>query len=362
MVVPVYNEAESLPALRAALERVLTKLRVPYEIILVDDGSADDTWKVLKAWHKSDARVRAFRFARNFGKEAALSAGIFNSRGDAVVLMDSDLQHPPEIIPRFIEKWREGYDMVYAMRTSREGDSAIRRGATGAFYRLFARIADVDLPPGAGDFRLLDRKVVEILNRMPERLRFMKGLYAWAGCHHVGVPYDPPPRRHGSSAMSMRRLTGFGLDGIVAFSRLPLAISGWIGAAIALVALGLRRLPRAAHADRRRRRAGLRLDHGRHHAARRRTAARARRARRLRWPHLRRDQAAAALHCVRETVCACGRSEPPRLIANWREFWDRPHRIYVNERHRRVHYARVAADIVSELAGDTRGRARLRLR
>jgi glycosyltransferase involved in cell wall biosynthesis len=237
VVVPVYNEAESLPALRAALERVLTKLRVPYEIILVDDGSADDTWKVLKAWHKSDARVRAFRFARNFGKEAALSAGIFNSRGDAVVLMDSDLQHPPEIIPKFIEKWREGYDMVYAMRTSREGDSAIRRGATGAFYRLFAKIADVDLPPGAGDFRLLDRKVVDILNRMPERLRFMKGLYAWAGCHHVGVPYDPPPRRHGSSAMSMRRLTGFGLDGIVAFSRLPLAISGWIGAAIAFLAL-----------------------------------------------------------------------------------------------------------------------------
>jgi glycosyltransferase involved in cell wall biosynthesis len=237
VVVPVYNEAESLPALRAALERVLTKLRVSYEIILVDDGSADDTWKVLKAWHKSDQRVRAFRFARNFGKEAALSAGIFNSRGDAVVLMDSDLQHPPVIIPRFIEKWREGYDMVYAMRTSREGDSAIRRGATGAFYRLFARIADVDLPPGAGDFRLLDRKVVDILNRMPERLRFMKGLYAWAGCHHVGVPYDPPPRRHGRSAMSMRRLTGFGLDGIVAFSRLPLAISGWIGAAIALLAL-----------------------------------------------------------------------------------------------------------------------------
>jgi polyisoprenyl-phosphate glycosyltransferase len=237
VVVPVYNEAEGLPALRAALERVLTKLRVPYEIVLVDDGSADDTWKVLKAWHKSDERVRAFRFARNFGKEAALSAGLFNSRGDAVVLMDSDLQHPPEIIPRFIEKWREGYDMVYAMRTSREGDSAIRRGATGAFYRLFAKIADVDLPPGAGDFRLLDRKVVDILNRMPERLRFMKGLYAWAGCHHVGVPYAPPPRRHGSSAMSMRRLTGFGLDGIVAFSRLPLAISGWIGAAIALVAL-----------------------------------------------------------------------------------------------------------------------------
>jgi glycosyltransferase involved in cell wall biosynthesis len=237
LVIPVYNEAESIPALRAALERVLAKLRIDYEIILVDDGSHDDTWRALAAWHKSDARVHALRFPRNFGKEAALSAGLYHARGAAAVLMDSDLQHPPEIIPKFVEKWREGHDMVYAMRTSREGDSALRRGATRAFYRLFARIADVDLPPGAGDFRLLDRKVVDVLNRMPERLRFMKGLYAWAGCRHIGVPYAPPPRRHGRSAMSMRRLTGFGLDGIVAFSRVPLAISGWIGAAIALVAL-----------------------------------------------------------------------------------------------------------------------------
>jgi glycosyltransferase involved in cell wall biosynthesis len=237
LVIPVYNEAESLPALRASLERVLAKLRVDYEIILIDDGSSDDTWRVLTAWHKSDARVCALRFPRNFGKEAALSAGLYHSRGAAAVLMDSDLQHPPEIIPKFVEKWREGYDMVYAMRTSREGDSAVRRGATRAFYRLFARIADVDLPPGAGDFRLLDRKVVDILNRMPERLRFMKGLYAWAGSRHIGVPFSPPPRRHGRSAMSFRRLTGFGLDGIVAFSRVPLAISGWIGAAIALIAM-----------------------------------------------------------------------------------------------------------------------------
>jgi glycosyltransferase involved in cell wall biosynthesis len=237
VIIPIYNEAESLPALRAALERVLAKLRLSYELILVDDGSRDDTWRVLTAWHKSDARVRALRFPRNFGKEAALSAGLYHARGAAAVLMDSDLQHPPEIIRQFIDKWREGYDMVYAMRISREGDTAIRRGATRAFYRLFARISDVDLPPGAGDFRLLDRKVVDILNRMPERLRFMKGLYAWAGSRHVGVPYSPPPRRHGRSAMSMRRLTGFGLDGIVAFSRLPLAISGWIGAAIAIVAM-----------------------------------------------------------------------------------------------------------------------------
>lgn len=237
IVIPVYNESASLPALREALDRVLGSLAMDYEIILVDDGSRDESWAAISAWHAADPHIRAFRFARNFGKEAALSAGLFHSRGAGVVLMDSDLQHPPEIIPQFIEKWREGYDMVYAVRTSREGDSALRRGATRAFYRLFGKIAEVDLPPGAGDFRLLDRKVVDILNRMPERLRFMKGLYAWAGCRHVGVPYSPPPRRHGTSAMSLRRLTGFGLDGIVAFSRVPLAISGWIGAAVALLAL-----------------------------------------------------------------------------------------------------------------------------
>lgn len=237
IVIPVYNESASLPLLREALEAVLDPLAMSYEIILVDDGSHDESWSAIAAWHAADPHVRALRFARNFGKEAALSAGLFHSRGAGVVLMDSDLQHPPEIIPQFIEKWREGYDMVYAVRTSREGDSALRRGATRAFYRLFGKIAEVDLPPGAGDFRLLDRKVVDILNRMPERLRFMKGLYAWAGCRHVGVPYSPPPRRHGTSAMSLRRLTGFGLDGIVAFSRVPLAISGWIGAAVALLAL-----------------------------------------------------------------------------------------------------------------------------
>ncbi|MCC6946896.1 MAG: glycosyltransferase family 2 protein [Bradyrhizobiaceae bacterium] len=237
VVIPVYNEAASLPALREALTPVLDGLGLDAEIILVDDGSSDESWAAIAAWHAADPRVRALRFARNFGKEAALSAGIFHSLGAAVVLMDSDLQHPPEVIPEFVARWREGYEMVYAVRTTRDGDSAVRRGATRAFYHLFGRIAEVDLPPGAGDFRLLDRKVVDILNRLPERLRFMKGLYAWAGCRHVGVPYTPPPRRFGASAMSMRRLTGFGLDGIFAFSRLPLAISGWAGAAVALFAL-----------------------------------------------------------------------------------------------------------------------------
>lgn len=237
IVIPVFNEAASLPAVRQSLERVLQELRLAYEVILIDDGSTDDSWSAISVWHRADNRVRGVRFARNFGKEAALSAGLLHSRGAAVVLMDSDLQHPPEVIPAFVEKWREGYEMVYAVRTSREGDSALRRGATRGFYRLFKKIADVDLPPGAGDFRLIDRRVVDTLNRLPERLRFMKGLYAWAGCSHTGVPYSPPPRRHGTSAMSLRRLTGFGLDGIVAFSRVPLAISGWIGAAVALAAL-----------------------------------------------------------------------------------------------------------------------------
>jgi glycosyltransferase involved in cell wall biosynthesis len=237
IVIPVFNEAASLPAMRESLSSVLERLRLTYEIILVDDGSEDGSWTAISAWHEADRRVRGVRFARNFGKEAALSAGLLLSRGAAVVLMDSDLQHPPEIIPAFIEKWREGFEMVYAVRSSRNGDSPLRRSATRAFYRLFKKIAEVDLPPGAGDFRLIDRRVVDTLNRLPERLRFMKGLYAWAGCSHTGVPYEPPARRHGTSAMSMRRLTGFGLDGIVAFSRVPLAISGWVGAAVALTAL-----------------------------------------------------------------------------------------------------------------------------
>jgi glycosyltransferase involved in cell wall biosynthesis len=237
IVIPVFNEAANLPHVRASLEQVLKPLHIAYEIVLVDDGSGDESWAGISAWHKADSRVRGVRFARNFGKEAALSAGLLHARGAAVVLMDSDLQHPPEVIPAFLEKWREGFEMVYAVRTSRDGDSALRRAATRVFYRLFKKIADVDLPPGAGDFRLIDRRVVDTLNRLPERLRFMKGLYAWAGCRHTGVPFEPPPRRHGTSAMSMRRLTGFGLDGIVAFSRVPLAISGWIGAAVALASL-----------------------------------------------------------------------------------------------------------------------------
>src|SRR5690606_34234943 len=174
-----------------------------------------------------------------FGKEAALSAGLYASRGAAVVLMDADLQHPPALIADFVARWREGYEMVYAVRATRAGDSAVRRSATHAFYRLFRRVAEVDLPPGAGDFRLIDRRVVDTLNRLPERLRFMKGLYAWAGARHTGVPYDPPPRRYGQSAMSLRRLTTFGLDGVVAFSRIPLAISGWAGAAVALCSIAV---------------------------------------------------------------------------------------------------------------------------
>lgn len=239
VAIPVFNEAASLPALREALEATLAKLGLTYEVLLVDDGSADASWAEVAAWCRADPHVRGLRFARNFGKEAALSAGLYASRGAAVVLMDADLQHPPALIADFVARWREGYEMVYAVRATRAGDSAVRRSATHAFYRLFRRVAEVDLPPGAGDFRLIDRRVVDTLNRLPERLRFMKGLYAWAGARHTGVPYDPPPRRYGQSAMSLRRLTTFGLDGIVAFSRIPLAISGWAGAAVALCSIAV---------------------------------------------------------------------------------------------------------------------------
>ncbi len=237
VVVPCHDEGANLDALFARLIPVMDGLGVACEIICVDDGSRDDTWLRLLAWCRREPRLRALRLSRNFGKEAALSAGIDAARGAGVALMDADLQHPPELIAAFVARWREGVDMVYAARTSRTGDPLLRRLSTRVYYWAFGRVSEVDLPPGAGDFRLLDRCVVDALKSMPERVRFMKGLYAWVGFSHVGVEYDPPARTAGTSTMGLRRLTRFGFDGIVAFSKLPLIVAAWLGAAIAVPAL-----------------------------------------------------------------------------------------------------------------------------
>ncbi|MBL8701447.1 MAG: glycosyltransferase family 2 protein [Alphaproteobacteria bacterium] len=237
VVIPCYNESENLPILLERVCRVMTGMAVPFEIIVVDDGSRDATWQVVSGAGVRIGELRGLRLSRNFGKEAALTAGIDATTGAAIVLLDADLQHPPELIPRLVERWHHGADMVYAVRTSRQADPWTRRLVTRGYYWLFRRLSDVELPMGAGDFRLLDRCVIDALSTLPERVRFMKGLYAWVGFSHEGVEFEPPRRTAGISAMNLRRLTRFGFDGIVAFSRLPLIVAAWLGALVAAPAL-----------------------------------------------------------------------------------------------------------------------------
>jgi glycosyltransferase involved in cell wall biosynthesis len=236
VVVPVYNEEKGLDALVARLVPVMEKLG-SFEIILVDDGSRDGTLGALRRLCAADARLSGLSFSRNFGKEIAISAGLDQARGRAVIIVDADLQHPPETIPDFVAKWREGFHNVYGVRRDRENESALRRAFARAFYRLFARFAETELPPGAGDFRLLDRRAVDVLKALPERARFSKGLYAWVGFKAAGVSYDVSERAHGESKWSFRKLLRFALDGITSFSTVPLRLSIYLGALASFFAL-----------------------------------------------------------------------------------------------------------------------------
>jgi glycosyltransferase involved in cell wall biosynthesis len=237
IVVPVYNEAANLDSFFARLDPVLERLGLRAEIVCVDDGSRDDCWSLLAARQRHDPRLRLVRLSRNFGKDIALSAGLQHAAGRAVIPIDADLQHPPELIDTLIARWREGYDMVYAQRQSRATDSWLRRQFSRAFYSVFKNFSDIQMPPGAGDFRLLDRRVVDTLNAMPERARFMKGLFAWVGFRQTGVGYEPGPRQGGTSAWSLTRLVAFAVDGLASFSTFPLLVAGYIGAILAVPSL-----------------------------------------------------------------------------------------------------------------------------
>jgi glycosyltransferase involved in cell wall biosynthesis len=229
VVVPVFNEAGNVPLLVSRLKPALESCVASFEIVFVDDGSSDDTLAALKAENARDPRVRAVSFSRNFGKEIAIAAGLDHASGDAVVIMDADLQHPPEVIPAFVAKWREGFQNVYGQRTHREHDSALRRMLSQRFYYIFGAFGETQLPEGAGDFRLLDRRAVEALLTMRERARFSKGLYAWVGFRSVGVPFEVAERAHGESKYSYRKLTRFALDGLMSFSTLPLKVWTYVG-------------------------------------------------------------------------------------------------------------------------------------
>ena len=236
VVVPVFNESANVAPLCERLTPVLDRVARSWEILFVDDGSSDDTLMAIRARNALDPRIGAIAFSRNFGKEIAIAAGLDHAKGSAVVIMDADLQHPPEVIEQFVARWREGYTMVYGQRRDREGESPVKRGFARLFYRLFDRFGETTLPEGAGDFRLIDRKGVEVLKSLGERARFSKGLYAWIGFRSVGVPFAVEDRRHGISKWSFGRLFRFAFDGIAAFSTAPLRVWTYLGGLISLMA------------------------------------------------------------------------------------------------------------------------------
>ncbi|AMR77103.1 glycosyltransferase family 2 protein [Cupriavidus nantongensis] len=239
LVVPCYNESESIDQFFASVMPVLESLdALRFEIVLVNDGSTDDTLDQLIAHSHRDPRVRVVDLTRNFGKEAALTAGLDEALGDAVIPIDADLQDPPALIPELVRRWREGAEVVLAQRSSRACDSWLKRVTAGAYYRVHNRLSDQKLPVNVGDFRLMDRVVVNALKQMPERRRFMKGLFAWVGYRTVIVPYEREPRSAGHSKFSGWRLWNFALEGITSFSTMPLRSWTYIGVAIALGAFG----------------------------------------------------------------------------------------------------------------------------
>ena len=234
VVAPVHNEAPGLAEFFSRLIPVLDGLGTSYEIICVDDGSSDNSLERLLELRERMPALKVLSLSRNFGKDVAVSAGFDYARGAAVVPIDADLQDSPELIERMVAKWREGYDVVYATRGRRAGESWFKRMTARYFYRVLDRITDIPIPHDTGDFRLLDRRVVDVLVRLPERTRFMKGLFAWVGFKQTALMFDREPRHTGASKWSYWRLWNFALDAITSFSSLPLRVWSYVGVVIAL--------------------------------------------------------------------------------------------------------------------------------
>jgi dolichol-phosphate mannosyltransferase len=235
IVIPIYNEEETLPELYRRLSSVLNAINtVDYEIIFVNDGSSDRSMEIILGLHQSDYRVKVIELSRNFGHQAALTAGISNASGDAVILMDGDLQDPPEILPELIKKWQEGYEVVYIIRTGRE-ENWLKRLAFTGFYRILNRLSSIQIPVDAGIFSLMSRKVVDVLKRMPERNRYISGLRSWIGFRQIGIPCKREKRFSGPPRVTIRGLIILAMDGIFSFSYLPLRLTTFIGTFIAII-------------------------------------------------------------------------------------------------------------------------------
>lgn len=240
IVVPVYNELESLPHLYARIRKVMAGTRQSWELVIVDDGSTDGSTELIRGLARKDPHVRPVIFARNFGHQIAITAGWDYARGEAVVIIDADLQDPPEAILELIKKWKEGYEVVYAVRAERAGESWFKKLTASLFYRIIYRITDVSIPVDSGDFRLMDRKVVEVLKQMRERHRFPRGMSAWVGFRQVGVDYKRDRRFAGVTKYPFRKMMRLALNAITSFSYFPLQVATYFGffcAGVAILAI-----------------------------------------------------------------------------------------------------------------------------
>jgi polyisoprenyl-phosphate glycosyltransferase len=233
IVTSIFNEAKTLPELYRRVSETMDRTGEGWELILVDDGSLDGSVELIRQLAEQDPRVRPVIFARNFGHQIGITAGLDYSRGQAVIIMDSDLQDPPEVILDLIAKWREGYEIVFAVRAEREGEGWFKLFTASLFYRLIARITDVDIPLDAGDFRLMDRKVITVLNKMRERHRFLRGMSAWVGFRQAGVPYRRAARFAGETKYPFRKMLKLAMNAITGFSYFPLQLATYVGFASA---------------------------------------------------------------------------------------------------------------------------------
>jgi dolichol-phosphate mannosyltransferase len=240
IVAPCFNEAATLPEFYRRVKQAMQTLAETWELVLVDDGSTDGTADILRELARQDRHIRPVIFARNFGHQLAVTAGLDYSRGRAVVIIDSDLQDPPEVIPELIAQWRAGYEVVYAVRTEREGETWFKLFTASVFYRLIYRITDVNIPLDTGDFRLLDRKVVDVINKMRERHRFLRGMSVWVGFRQTGVPYKRAARFAGETKYPLKKMVKFAGDAITGFSYFPLQMAtylGFIAAGLSILAI-----------------------------------------------------------------------------------------------------------------------------
>ncbi|MBI1289691.1 glycosyltransferase [bacterium] len=236
VVVPCYNEQESLPALHERLSRVLAESTDRYEIILANDGSRDRTLEIMRSLVEQDPHVRAVDLSRNFGHQVCLTAGLDHARGEVIMMIDADLQDPPELLPQMIEKWRAGADVVFAVREKRQGESWFKLLTAAAFYRLLRWSTKIDIPLDTGDFRLIDRRALRAVLELRERNRFLRGLFTWVGFHQEPIYYTREARFAGETKYPLQKMIRFAMDGITSFSALPLHLSFWVGLTAAAIA------------------------------------------------------------------------------------------------------------------------------